>query len=55
MLEPFKSETGVDGEVEKNTFRDCEGGRPLITENIETDTTVGVDIWMIDSCRKVHL
>jgi hypothetical protein len=27
----------------------------LITENIETDTSVAVDIWMINACREVYL
>jgi len=40
---------------EGNTFGDCESGRPLIAENIKTDTSVGVDVWMIDSCREVDL
>ena len=40
---------------EGDTFGDCESGRPLIAENIETDTSVGVDVWMIDSCCEVDL
>ena len=38
-----------------DTFGDCEGGRPLIAENIETNTSVRVDVWMIDSCCEVDL
>ena len=38
-----------------DTFRDCEGGRPLVTKDVETDTAVGVDVWVIDSSREVDL
>lgn len=37
------------------TFGDGESRGPLITEDIKTNTSVGVDIWMIDSCREVYL
>jgi len=38
----------------KKDFGDCEGGRPLITEDVETNATVGVDVWVINSSGKVH-
>ena len=38
-----------------NTFGDSECRGPLIAENIKTNTAVGVDIWMIDSCCEVYL
>jgi hypothetical protein len=37
------------------TFRNGKGWRPLITKNIKTNTTVGVNIRMINSCCEVHL
>jgi hypothetical protein len=37
------------------TFGDCEGGGPLVAENVETDATIGVDVWVIDSSGKIHL
>jgi hypothetical protein len=27
----------------------------LVTEDVETDATVGVDVWVINSSGKVHL
>jgi hypothetical protein len=38
-----------------STFGDCEGRGPLITENVETDTTVRVDVGVIDSSCEVYL
>lgn len=43
------------GWFKEGTFGDCEGGRPLITEDVETNATVGVDVWVINSSGKVHL
>lgn len=37
------------------TLRDCEGGAPLVPQNIETDTAIGVDIGMVDSGGEVDL
>lgn len=37
------------------TFGDCEGRGPLITENVETDTTVRVDVGVIDSSCEIYL
>ena len=39
----------------QNTFRDCKCWRPLVTENVETNATVRVDVGVIDSRRKIHL
>jgi hypothetical protein len=39
----------------RGTFRDSEGGRPLVTKDVETDTAVGVDIWVIDPRCEVNL
>jgi hypothetical protein len=36
-------------------FGDRKSRGPLITEDVKTNTAVGVDIWMIDSCREVYL
>jgi len=38
-----------------HTFGDRKSRGPLITEDVKTNTAVGVDIWMIDSCREVYL
>ena len=38
-----------------NTFGDGKCRGPLIAENIETNTAVGVDIGVINSGCKVHL
>ena len=43
---------GTDGE--KN-LGDGECWRPLILEDIQTDGTIGVDVWVIDSCGEVNL
>ena len=39
----------------ENTFGDRKCRGPLIAENIKTDTSVAVDIWMINACREVYL
>lgn len=37
------------------TLRDCESGTPLVSEDIETDAAVGVDVGMVDARGEVHL
>lgn len=37
------------------TFRDCQGWRPLITKNIQTDTAIRVDVGMVDTSGEVDL
>jgi len=40
---------------EGNTFGDGESRGPLIAKNIKTDTSVAIDIGMINACREVYL
>jgi hypothetical protein len=54
-IEQIERRTDISKVIGTNTFGDCECGRPLVTKNVETNTTVGVDIWMINSCCKVYL
>lgn len=37
------------------TFGDCQGGRPLVPQDVETDGTVRVDVGVIDSRGEVDL
>jgi hypothetical protein len=37
------------------TCGDCKARYPFRIKNIETNPSVGVDIWMINSCAKFHL
>ena len=37
------------------TFRDCQSRAPLVTQDVETDAAVGVDVGVIDSSREVDL
>lgn len=45
-------EHGADGEKD---LGDSQGGGPLVTENIQTDGTIGIDIGMVDPSDKVDL
>ena len=38
-----------------HTFRDCEGGAPLIPQNVEADAAVAVDVWVVDASGEVDL
>lgn len=38
-----------------NTFRNSKCRRPLWSENIQADTTITVDIWVVNSCCKCNL
>ncbi len=46
------SQHGADGEKD---FGDSKGGRPLITENIQADASVAVDVWVIYPRGEVDL
>ena len=37
------------------TFRDGERWRPLISQNIQANATIGIDIWVIDAGCEVNL
>ena len=37
------------------TLRDCEGGTPLVSQDIKTDTAIGVDVGVVDACGEVDL
>lgn len=37
------------------TFRDCQSRAPLVTQDVETDAAVGVDVWMVDASAEVDL
>ena len=50
-----KSVTFLSHRKGYDTFGDGESRGPLITENIKTNTSVAVDIWMINACREVYL
>lgn len=39
----------------KHTFRHCQRGAPLVSENVEADAAVGVDVGVIDSGGEVDL
>ena len=38
-----------------STFLYGEGRRPLVFENVETDSAVAVDVGVVDARREVHL
>lgn len=46
---------GQHGTDRKEDFRNGECGRPLITQNVQTDTAVAVDVGMINARREVNL
>ena len=37
------------------TFRDGQGGAPLVSENVETNTAVAVDVGVVDASGEVDL
>lgn len=37
------------------TFRDGQSRAPLITQDVETDGSVGVDVWVVDAGGEVDL
>lgn len=39
----------------QHTFRDGQSRAPLVTQNIETDRSVGVDVWVINAGGEVDL
>jgi hypothetical protein len=43
---------GTDG---KKNFGDCQCRRPLVLENVKTDTSVRVDVAMVDTSREMNL
>jgi len=46
------SQHGADGQ---QNFRDGEGRRPLIPQNVKTDAAIGIDIGVVDTSGKVDL
>lgn len=52
----WEGEGGKEGPSSCSTYLgDCEGGAPLVLEDVEADAAVGVDIAVIDARREVHL
>ena len=39
----------------QRTFRDCESRAPLIPQDVQTDTAIGVDVGVIDASGEVDL
>ncbi len=37
------------------TFGDCQGGTPLVSQNVQAYAPVGVDIWVIDASGEIDL
>lgn len=37
------------------TFRDCQSRAPLVPQDVETDTAVGVDVGVVDAGGEVDL
>lgn len=35
------------------TFGDRQGRTPLVSENVQADAAIGIDIWVIDASREV--
>jgi hypothetical protein len=58
-MEQIESRTiVVSGEVfvpdiRQLTFRDGQRGAPLVSQYVQTDAAVGVDVWMVDSSGEV--
>lgn len=46
---------GEQGADRKKDLGDGEGGRPLVFQNVQTDTTVGIDVAMVDTCGEMNL
>jgi len=38
----------------KKDFGNCQGGTPLIFQNVEADGSVRVDVWMVALCRELN-
>lgn len=36
-------------------FRDCQSRAPLVSQNIKTDASIGIDVWVVDSGSEVDL
>ena len=36
-------------------FGDCQGWTPLFLENVQTDATVAIDVWMVNLCLEIDL
>lgn len=41
--------------IRRLTLRDRKSGRPLISQDIQTDGSIGVDVWVVDLGRKADL
>lgn len=39
----------------RRTFRDGKGGAPLVSQDIQTDTAIGVDVGVVDASGEVDL
>lgn len=51
-----QSNTVVDSHIESRpTFGECESRTPLVSQNIQTDATVGVDVGVVDASGEVDL
>lgn len=37
------------------TFRNSKSRRPLILQNIQTNRSICIDIWVVDSCSEIDL
>ena len=38
-----------------STFGDGQGRAPLVSQDIQADAAVGIDVWVVDTCCKVYL
>lgn len=38
-----------------HTFRDCQGRTPLVSQDIQTNASVGVDVGVVDACGECNL
>jgi hypothetical protein len=47
--------TNQRGSQRRNTFRDGQSRAPLVSENVQADASVGVDVGVVDTCGEVHL
>lgn len=51
----FGVRVGQEGADGKQDLADGQCWTPLILQNVQTDTTVGVDVTVVDTCREMDL